>query len=98
MSFINNSRNSRFGGFNSRLGVNKFPFGRQRELAGKRLIYLAVFDAKTALLEHNREKSRFDGKNREFSPAAAAASCVGTGAAGVGSLTARPRRRVGSGG
>ena len=40
---------SRFGGFNSRLGSNKFPFSRLRELARKDLIYLAVFGAKTAL-------------------------------------------------
>jgi hypothetical protein len=32
---------SRFGGFNSRLGPNKFPFGLLRELAGKGLICLA---------------------------------------------------------
>jgi hypothetical protein len=28
-----NSRNSRFGGFNSRLGSQKFPFGQRREFA-----------------------------------------------------------------
>src|SRR6267378_3120071 len=33
---------SRFGLFNSRLGPHKFPFSRQRELAGKGLIYLVV--------------------------------------------------------
>jgi hypothetical protein len=31
---------SRFGVFNSRLGPNEFPFSRQRELAGKGLIWL----------------------------------------------------------
>src|SRR5712691_1136988 len=62
--------NSRFAGSNSRLGANKFPFSRQRELAGKGLIYLAVFGADTALFRHNRENSRFHGKNREFRPPA----------------------------
>src|SRR5215471_2243499 len=45
--------------FNSRLGPNKFPFSRLRELAGKGLIHLAVFGAKTARFENNRENSRF---------------------------------------
>ena len=58
--------NSRFGGFNSRLGPNKFPFSRLRELARKGLTYLTVFGAETALFEDNRENSRFQGKNREF--------------------------------
>jgi hypothetical protein len=57
--------NSRFGAFNSRLGPNKFPFGRQRELAGKRLIRLAVFGAETALFASNEKNSRLHGKNRE---------------------------------
>src|SRR5215471_8729693 len=70
-SFASNSRNSRFAAFNSRLGVNKFPFSRQREFAGKRLIYLAVVDIKTALSGSNRKNSRFHGKNRETSPGAA---------------------------
>ena len=69
---LHNSRNSRFGIFNSRLGANKFPYGRQRELAGKRPIYFAVFCAKTALFEHNRKNSRFDGNSREFAPPGAA--------------------------
>jgi hypothetical protein len=47
--------NSRFGVFNSRLGANKFPYGRQRELAGKRPIYFAVFCAKTALCCTDRQ-------------------------------------------
>ncbi len=34
---------SRFGVFNSRLGPNKFPFSRLRELDGNGLICLAVF-------------------------------------------------------
>jgi hypothetical protein len=42
--------NSRFEVFNSRLGPNKFPFSPLRELAGKDLICLAVFGAKTALI------------------------------------------------
>jgi hypothetical protein len=35
--------NSRFGGFNSRLGGCKFPFGTLREFARNGLICLAVF-------------------------------------------------------
>jgi hypothetical protein len=53
---------SRLGGFNSRLGANKFPFCPLRELAGKDLIYLAVSGAETALMANNRENSRFEGK------------------------------------
>ena len=60
--------NSRFGGFNSRLGPNEFPFSRLRELARKVLTYLTVFAGKTAILGENRENSRFHGKNREFCP------------------------------
>src|SRR5713226_2560540 len=62
--------NSRFGVFNSRLGPNKFPFGRRRELAGKSLICLAVFRANTALFGNKRKNSRFHGNNREFGPPA----------------------------
>ena len=36
---------------NSRLGGNKFPFGRRRELAGKSLIYLIVFRAEARFLQ-----------------------------------------------
>jgi hypothetical protein len=57
--------NSRFGIFNSRLGPNKFPFSRQRELAGKGLMRLCVFAADTALIGNKRKDSRFLGKNRE---------------------------------
>src|SRR6266567_4932119 len=62
--------NSRFAVLNSRLGLNKFPFSRQRELPGKGLICLALFGAETALFGHNRENSRFHGNNREFRPRA----------------------------
>jgi hypothetical protein len=62
--------NSGFGVFNTRLGPNKFPFSRLRELPGKGLICLAVFGAKTALFENNRENSRFHGNNRKFWPPA----------------------------
>jgi hypothetical protein len=41
---------SRFGAFNSHLCPNKFPFSLRRELAGKGLIRLAVFAAKTAVI------------------------------------------------
>jgi hypothetical protein len=37
------SRNSRFGGINSRLGLHKFPFRRLREFGCKPLISLAGF-------------------------------------------------------
>src|SRR5712671_292774 len=60
--------NSRFGVFNSRFGPNKFPFSLLREFAGNGLICLAVFGAKTALIENNRENSRFHGNNRELPP------------------------------
>jgi hypothetical protein len=63
--------NSRFSVFNSRLGANKFPFNLLRQLASKRLIYLVVFGLKTALFGHDRENSRFNGKNREVSSGAA---------------------------
>jgi len=43
----------------------KFPFSRQRELTGKRLIPLIVFGARTALSEPNRKNCRFYGNNRE---------------------------------
>ena len=60
--------NSRLGGFNSRLGPNKFPFGPLRELAGKGLICLAVFATRTALMGNNRKNSRLHGNNQEFRP------------------------------
>jgi hypothetical protein len=53
--------NSRFGVFNSRLGAHEFPFSRQRELARKALIRLAISGAETALFEKNRQNSRFHG-------------------------------------
>jgi len=58
--------NSRFGVFNSRLRRRKFPFPLLRELAGKGLICLTVFAAKTAVIRRKRENSRFHGNNREF--------------------------------
>jgi hypothetical protein len=54
---------SRFGAFISRLGANKFPFGRLRELAGNDLIYLTVCGAEMALFGNNRKNSRLDGNN-----------------------------------
>src|SRR5882672_4425257 len=61
--------NSQFGEFNSRLGPINSRLAGYWELAGKTLIYFAVFGAKSALFRHNRENSRFNGKNREFLPA-----------------------------
>jgi hypothetical protein len=57
--------NSRFGGFNSRLGRREFPFGAPREFAYKGLICLAVFSAKTTPIGQNRKNSRFCARNRE---------------------------------
>ena len=47
---VGNSRNSRFGGFNSRLGGFEYPFSGLREFAGKGLIRRIVFGAKSAFL------------------------------------------------
>jgi hypothetical protein len=58
--------NSRFGGFNSRLSRQKFPFRQQREFPRKHLIYLAVSSTKVALTGRNRKNSRFYGNNREL--------------------------------
>jgi hypothetical protein len=69
---LHNSRDSRFGIFNSRLGGNKFPFSRQRELPGKGLIGLTIPGANTVHFERNRKNSRFDGNSREFAPPGAA--------------------------
>src|SRR5882762_10716910 len=85
---------SRFGGFNSRLSADKFPFSRPRELAGKSLIYLADSGSDTALIENNRENSRFHGNNREFRPpakrAVAQPAVAAIGAAGTRS-SCQPR-------
>ena len=61
-----NSRSSRFGVFNSRLGTKKFPFCRQGELASKGLICVAVCGIETALFENNRVNSRLYGNIREL--------------------------------
>jgi hypothetical protein len=57
-----NSRHSRFGGFNSRLGGQKFPVRPLREFAQKRLIQHAVLAANGRLYREKRRNSRFDGK------------------------------------
>jgi hypothetical protein len=57
--------NSRFGEFNSRLGPKKFPFGRLRGYAGKDLIWLTVFAAKTAKIG---EIPGFTGKTGNLAP------------------------------
>jgi hypothetical protein len=44
----NNSRNSRLGEFNSRLGLPKFPIRVLREFARNRLIWLVIFQRKGA--------------------------------------------------
>jgi hypothetical protein len=58
--------NSRFGAFNSRLGANKFPFNRRRELAGNGLIYFPFRGAKTVLFARIEKISRFYGNNGNF--------------------------------
>ena len=63
--FAVNSRNSWFNGFNSRLGLQKFPFNLLREFARKSLIGLVVCNAKTALIGHIRKNSRLYGNYRE---------------------------------
>src|SRR5215472_10057572 len=63
------SRNSRFRGINSRLGLQKFPVRLLREFGRKRLILLAVLGTKSALSEENAKNSQFYGKNREWSGA-----------------------------
>jgi hypothetical protein len=61
-----NSRNSRLGGFNSRLVPHEFRFRMLRELTSKCLIYLAFFCPEAALFEHSWKIPGFHGKNREF--------------------------------
>jgi hypothetical protein len=53
--------NSRFATFNSRLGLQKFPFTLLREFGRKILIFLWVFGSGTALFENNRKNSRYHG-------------------------------------
>jgi hypothetical protein len=60
--------NSRFGVFIPRLGRSNSPLNLPRELAGKGLIRLADFAAKTAVFVKNRENSRFDGEKPGICP------------------------------
>jgi hypothetical protein len=62
-----NSRSSRFGEFNSRLGRANSRFGLPRELAGKGFIWLPFFSEKRRLRGQNRRNSRLNGKSRELS-------------------------------
>ena len=62
--FAVNSLNSRFGGFNSRLGPQEFPFNLLRELAHMALIGLVVAVPKAALSRRNRKNSRLYGNYR----------------------------------
>jgi hypothetical protein len=58
--------NSRFGVFNSRLGALEFPFSRQREFAGKRLIFRVVFVAErhfSGAIEKIRGSTGLTGKS-----------------------------------
>ena len=71
-----NSRNSRFGGFNSRQGSKKFPFSLPREFARKALICPALPSPKTAHMGQKRKNSRFHGNNRELGGAVAGRGAV----------------------
>src|SRR6516162_2131116 len=61
-----NSRYSRFSGFNSRLCARKFPIRRLREFTDNRLIWLTIFGTKLVLTAVKSKKSRFNGNNREM--------------------------------
>ncbi len=61
--------NSRFGEFNSRLGPNKFPFSRLRELTGKGLIRFTVFASEMAKIGGNRKNSRLFSRFMGICPA-----------------------------
>ena len=63
--FAVNFCNARFGGFNSRLGPQEFPFNLLRELAHMALIGLVVAVPKAALSRRNRKNSRLYGNYRE---------------------------------
>src|SRR6516164_5913049 len=58
--------NSRFGGFNSRLGRRKSPFGVATGICGSLLNSLAVFAMESRPGGQNRKNSRYDGKNRDY--------------------------------
>jgi hypothetical protein len=58
--------NSRFGVFNSRLGLRNFPFSLLRELTDKGLICLVVFSTKMTTVTESPENSRYHAKNRKF--------------------------------
>jgi hypothetical protein len=60
------SRYSRFRGFNSRLGWQKFPIRVLWKFAGKSLICLIVFARKTAVFRGKVKNSRLNGNNREW--------------------------------
>jgi hypothetical protein len=64
-----NSRNSRFGGFNSRLGQKNSRLTTLRELAHKRLIWLVFLTTEGQLRRRNRRISRHNGKNPEWDEA-----------------------------
>src|SRR6516165_10353138 len=49
-----------------------------RELARKSLIWLAVFAGGRPFYDENRQKSRYNGKKREFAPAGRAGGAVNT--------------------
>src|SRR6516165_122872 len=65
-SIVGNSRNSRFGRFNSRFGRQKFPIGLLREFARKGLIWLAILGRKQYPGRTIGKNSRLDGNYREM--------------------------------
>jgi len=59
------AKNSRFGGFNSRLFLRNSRFGLLREFAGNGLICLAIFFDEWQFSGPDRRNSRLHGNNRE---------------------------------
>jgi hypothetical protein len=70
MGRLDGLNNSRFGGFNSRLGPFEFPVSPLREFADNGLIWRIVFADKRQFCGRNRRNSRLYGNNRELVPGA----------------------------
>jgi hypothetical protein len=66
--------NSRFGGFNSRLGTYKFPFTSRREFSRNGLIRHGILTRKRRFCGRNRQIPGYFPGSREFAAAAAVAS------------------------
>jgi len=63
-----NSRHSRFGEINSRLGSLKFPIKGATGILRKYLVCRIIFAAERRAQGQNRRNSRLNGKNREPHP------------------------------